>query len=271
MAEPTIKCPCDGAFLRCVFEYNDPPAGETRFDLEGEKYHRRYDRCELCHHYFSVTDMNMSGLYKGDYVASTYGSKMRDMFQRIVSLPIDKSDNMARIACIRDFAKTHFELDAPVRLLDVGAGLGVFPHAVRQQGWSCTAVDPDQYAVEHMREVVGVHAVQGDFMEVQGLGRFDIVTFNKVLEHVHNPVQMLMKARDFMVPNGLIYVELPDGDGAARDGAGREEFFIEHLHVFSFASVSLLGERAGLKVLKIERLREPSGKYTIRSFFSLDI
>jgi SAM-dependent methyltransferase len=269
MTEPTIQCSCAGSFLKQSIEYHASPGGETKFDLGSEKYHRRYDRCELCHHWFSVNKMNMEGLYKGNYVASTYGTKMRDIFQKIVMLPVDQSDNAGRIKYVKDFASSYFERDAPVSLLDVGAGLGVFPHVVKQQGWSCTAIDPDPHAVEHMRDVVGVHAVQGDFMDVQNLGRFNIVTFNKVLEHVPDPVLMLAKAKEFLAPKGLVYVELPDGDAAALDGSDREEFFIEHLHVFSFTSVSLMGERAGLTALQVERVREPSGKYTIRSFFVL--
>ncbi len=269
MDGPTIQCACAGSFLKQGFEYHAPPDGETRFDLGGEKYHRRYDRCELCGHCFSVNKMNMVGLYKGNYVASTYGTKMRDIFQKIVSLPIEQSDNAGRIKYVREFASTYFGRKAPVNLLDVGAGLGVFPHVVKQQGWSCTAIDPDPHAVEHMRNVVGVHALQGDFMDIQNLGGFDIVTFNKVLEHVQDPVRMLAKAKEFLAPKGLVYVELPDGDAAALEGADREEFFIEHLHVFSFNSVSLMGERAGLTALQVERVREPSGKYTIRSFFSI--
>ena len=46
----------------------------------------------------------------------------------------------------------------------------------------------------------------------------------------------------------------------------REEFFIEHYHAFSLASIGLLIEKAGLTILSIERLREPSGKYTLRAF-----
>jgi hypothetical protein len=63
-----------------------------------------------------------------------------------------------------------------------------------------------------------------------------------------------------------VYVELPDGEAAALAGAGREEFFVEHLHVFSFASIVMLANRAGFDPICIERLREPSTKFTLRAF-----
>ena len=52
-------------------------------------------------------------------------------------------------------------------------------------------------------------------------------------------------------------------------GQEREEFFIEHHDVFSAASVALLGARAGLEMEAVERLREPSGKFTLRGYFVL--
>jgi hypothetical protein len=131
---------------------------------------------------------------------------------------------------------------------------------MRDAGWDVTALDPDPRAVEHLREHVGVGAVLGDFMTADAGGRFDLVTFNKVLEHVEDPVAMLARAATL---TDLVYLELPDAEGAGADGPEREEFFIEHLHVFSMASLCLLATRAGFRVRSAVRLREPSTKYTL--------
>jgi hypothetical protein len=56
---------------------------------------------------------------------------------------------------------------------------------------------------------------------------------------------------------------------AADEGAEREEFFIEHLAVYSMASLALLARSAGLRVERAERIREPSTKYTLYAFLSL--
>jgi 2-polyprenyl-3-methyl-5-hydroxy-6-metoxy-1,4-benzoquinol methylase len=111
-----------------------------------------------------------------------------------------------------------------------------------------------------------VDAVCGDFLALDDLGRFDVIAFNKVLEHVPDPAVMLRKALAHGHPEGFVYVEVPDGEVAAAEGPGREEFFIDHWHVFSAASVALLAQRAGYSLRALERLREPSGKYTLRTF-----
>lgn len=263
-------CPISGlTAARPVFVYTEPPAGEIGFRrAEGHPYHREVWQFELSRHYVSRHAMTVATDYDGAYVDATYKNPagLAATFERITALSPERSDNAARIARVRAFAASHFGAAKAVQLLDVGAGLGVFPHAVKQAGWRCTAIDPDARAVQHMRDTVGVEAVQGDFMQLSGLECFDVVTFNKVLEHVEEPVAMLARAHHVLAPGGFVYVELPDGEVAECEGAGREEFFIEHLHVFSFTSIVMLATRAGFKPLCVERLREPSSKFTLRAF-----
>lgn len=266
--QPTLECSCNGAYCRKAFSYDAPPAGETQFSLLGP-YRRGYDRCGLCGHWFSQHALDLSQLYTGAYAGQTYGDRMRATFERIMALPPERSDNAGRVTRILDFAERHLpRLDRPPRLLDVGSGLAVFPARMTAAGWACTALDPDPCAAEHARVVAGVTAVAGDFLAVDhtSLGLYDAVTFNKVLEHVETPVALLRAARHLLHPHGFVYIELPDGEAAAKEGAGREEFFIEHHHVFSMASLALLVERAGFRLSLVERLREPSTKFTLRGF-----
>ncbi len=270
MVRPTLNCPCDRRFDEPAFKYDVPPVGETRFDLGAQAYCRAYLCCRLCGHWYSQHNMDLANLYSGAYAESTYGDRMRQIFDRILALPSEKSDNAGRVAKVLGFASSFFSSETKPTLLDVGSGLGVFPFRMKEAGWICTALDPDPQAAVHAREVVGVQAVTGDFM-LSGsdcLGMFDVITFNKVLEHVEDPVAMLMKASRHLNPGGFVYVEVPDGEAAASEGPGREEFFIEHHHVFSVASLSLMTSRAGFCALDIERLREPSSKYTIRAFLT---
>jgi hypothetical protein len=60
-------------------------------------------------------------------------------------------------------------------------------------------------------------------------------------------------------------VEVPDAS-AAQGGLQREEFFIEHLHVFSPESLALSMKKAGWNPSLLSSLIEPSGKFTIFGF-----
>lgn len=268
MGEPSIQCPCRGEFEEPAFSYDAPPDGETRFDF-GSEYRRAYNRCGVCGHWFSRHGMDLSAIYSGAYVDATYGNRMRATYDRIMALPPGRSDNAGRVARVNAFARQFLpSSSSPPSVLDIGSGLAVFPARMREAGWSCTALDPDPNAAAHARDVAGVEAVVGDFlaMDISGLGPFDAVTLNKVLEHVEDPAVMLRRAAALAHPHGFIYVEVPDGEMASREGPGREEFFIEHLHVFSMASITMLALRSGLSVIVVERLQEPSTKYTLRMF-----
>lgn len=264
------RCPISGLTeARRVFVYDAPPAVETRFRrAAGEPYHREVWQFTGSNHFVSRHAMKIATGYAGDYIDAAYQdqSGIGKAFERIISLPPEKSDNVGRICRIRAFADAHVPQGQRIKLLDIGAGLGVFPYAVKQAGWDCTAIDPDPRAVQHMRERLGVNAVCGDFFAIDGIGRFDVITLNKVLEHVDDPVRMLAHARTFLAPGGFVYVELPDGEMAAIEGQEREEFTVEHLHVFSFTSIVMLANRAGFTPIAVERLREPSTKYTLRAF-----
>jgi SAM-dependent methyltransferase len=153
-------------------------------------------------------------------------------------------------------------------LLDVGSGLGVFPAAMKDAGWNCAALDPDPRAIALVRDAAGVEGICGDFMQLVPSGRFHLVTFNKVLEHVPDPASMLTRSSDWLSPGGTVYVELPDGEGAIAEGPGREEFLVEHYHAFSATSVTLLARHAGFSSRVVERVREPSGKFTLYAFLT---
>ena len=263
-------CPlCSGA-LETAFHYDARPEGETQFEIPPERYRRSYAQCSTCGLYVAdLGGLDLDELYAGAYVDATYSANgLSATFDRIMALAPERSDNAGRVARVVDW------LGEPgARILDVGSGLGVFPAGLRRAGQhAVVALDPDARAVEHTRGHAGVEAVLGDFMAAGelGLGRFELVTLNKVLEHVPDPVAMLARVREHLEPGGAVYVELPDGEAAAQDpdGQGREEFFIEHRYVFGPASLALLARRAGFDVRRLERLREPSGKYTVYAFLT---
>ncbi|MBI5726148.1 MAG: class I SAM-dependent methyltransferase [Planctomycetes bacterium] len=265
-----VRCICGGRRFQTTFKYSTPPAGEVRFKFSDTKdYRRSIFTCTTCGHMLSVHEMDMSSLYSGQYVDSTYGDAagLKQNFERIMSLPEGKSDNLGRVDAVCDFAERNFgRWPAGLTLLDIGSGLCVFAAAMKARGFDCTALDPDARAVEHAQKTAGVRAVCKDFLTASDMGQYDIVTFNKVIEHVRDPVTMLARSRRHLKTGGFVYVELPDGEAAAAGGPGREEFFIDHWHAFSTASTAILAAKAGLRIVSLTRLREPSTKYTIRAF-----
>lgn len=265
MTEQAPPCRfCAGDHDR-IAGYDAPPEGETDFGIT--PYRRVLWQCRRCGHVINTHGFDLeASLYQGAYAEATYGEKMRATFAKIMSLPPERSDNRLRVTRMNLLADA-LGWEGPRTCLDVGSGLGVFPAAMRETGWDCTALDPDPAATKMIGELAQVDTLTGDFMVVDAPRRYDLVSFNKVLEHVREPVDMLGRTADFLTPRGAVYVELPDGEVALADaGPDREEFFVEHFDAYSAASIALLIRAAGFDTLSVERIREPSGKYTLRAF-----
>ncbi len=92
---------------------------------------------------------------------------------------------------------------------------------------------------------------------------------NNINGNAMGAIVQSLSLRGILAPGGHVYCEVPDAPAAAAEGPGREEFFIEHLHVFSPASLAMAAARAGLSPVRTERLHEPSGKWTIAAFLAV--
>ena len=82
--------------------------------------------------------------------------------------------------------------------MDIGSGLGVFPYIVKKNGWNCTSIDPDPICIKHIHNNLKLEAICADFMDLKPHKKFDIVTLNKVLEHVNDPIKMLRKVKNWV-------------------------------------------------------------------------
>lgn len=151
-------------------------------------------------------------------------------------------------------------------VLDVGSGLGVFPFRLRQMTpWSICCLEPDPKASQHLREV-GLTCQTSLLEKMRGKKKYDLVTCNKVIEHSKNPGRFIRYLKKLLKPSSKLYLEVPDGEAALKDKEKfeREEFTIDHPHIFSKKGIKLLIKRENLKIVRFQRLREPSGKYTFR-------
>lgn len=295
------KCAmCEVGFLITVKRFTEPPSGEKDYGLP-KPYMRELTQCNLCGHIQNLHGWpDFDKYYEGRYTDATYGSveEMRRRHDEIMALPPDKSDNRGRVERVYTSWRRS---EANANVLDVGSGLAVFPAAMATWLYrSCVALDPDTAACS-LALSVGIPALNVDFRtcEPQGVevisayecpgddgaicglwhqagkhGIFEVsvprlyglLTFNKVVEHVRDPAAFLARAHLWLSRKGSVYVEVPDGEAAVKDSPDRQEFFLEHYHAFSAASLCLLLVKAGFSVEEMARLREPSGKYTLYAF-----
>lgn len=242
------------------------PVGEVDYGIAPEDYRRRVMRCRSCGVFYNSHGLLPEAFYGGSYNDAAYGERFRARYESVMALPPERSDNKQRARRLDGWLRAAGRVPNSTRVLDVGSGLGVFPAEMMRLGYEVHVVDPDPRAVRHALDVVGVAgATVGSLEELRATDRFDLVTLNKVLEHVRHPLRDLRLASSITGPGGFVYVELPDGEAAAA-AAGfveRSEFFVEHFTAYGPDSIRWLIRNAGLAALSTDRILEPSGKYTI--------
>ena len=137
------------------------------------------------------------------------------------------------------------------RLLDIGSGPGFFLKTAKNRGWNVMGIEPSRQAAAHARGL-GIEVAEGFFgaKVASSLGRFDAINLNNVLEHVPDPISILLAARQILEPGGVLCVGVPNDfsplqiAAAATQGVG--EWWIappHHLNYFDFATLSNLLER----------------------------
>jgi SAM-dependent methyltransferase len=142
------------------------------------------------------------------------------------------------------------------RLLDIGSGTGDFLKTAKARGWRVLGIEPSRQASAAARKA-GVEVAEGFFDEetATGLGRFDAVHLNHVLECVPDPVNIAVLARDLLEPGGVMGIAVPNDFSpfqiAGRLACGAPEWWIappHHLNYFDFESGANLLERLGLRI-----------------------
>lgn len=258
-----IKCSiCKSKKFYKLYEYNKKPKNEKNFNISG-KYKRLFYECKECKHIFSKHYFNIKKLYSKQYLDLTYKNKsgLNKRFRYIINLPRRLSDNKKRAERIDKF----FLKKKKLALLDVGSGLGVFLYEMKKKGWITSGIEMDERYSDYCKKKHNLNVFKKNLSKLKVKKKFDLISFNKILEHVEQPQKLLKLAKKFLKRDGIIYVEVPDVR-AKIGGKLRGEFCLDHLHVFSPQSLQKLVKKSSLNPIKITRIHEPSGKYTIFTF-----
>lgn len=142
------------------------------------------------------------------------------------------------------------------RLLDIGCGNGSFLASAREAGWQVSGVEPDSKAADAARQR-GVDVTVGTVNLLAGESDcFDAITLSHVIEHVHEPTQLLQAVQRLLKPGGLVYIDTPNiqSHGAALFGKNwRGIETPRHLVLFNPASLAGLLTSIGFSSIKLER------------------
>jgi len=265
---------CKNKVLQKVITISEKPIVEVDYGISNDNYYREIYQCNNCGTYNNIHNLIDENFYKGDYNKSITKEKFENRFNKIINLPESKSDNKKRVLRVINFLNTNIYSKNKLNILDVGSGTCVFLYEMKKHNIITNCIDPDPVAIKHSNEIVKVdNSHCGDIYSFKSNEKFDLISFNKVLEHIKTPINQINEALKYLKENGVLYIELPEGDRISKDKLidKRAEFALEHYTIHNISSINMIAKLCDLKILELNIITDPSGKNTIYAFLKRNI
>jgi len=167
-------------------------------------------------------DSNIGFLLEGHTLAESYGSDFSN------------------------FLKNFLKLNTVHNILEIGCGGCMLLAELSSLGYNVLGVDPSPVA-ERAGLDKNIKVVKDFFPSESINDKFDLIFHVDVFEHIPNPVDFLLKQKEFLSSNGSIIINVPDCTETIKAG---DISIAQHQHVNSFdvSSLSNVIEEAGLHV-----------------------
>jgi SAM-dependent methyltransferase len=182
----------------------------------------KFDRCILCNNY------NFRIIYQKDHwhylrclncdLVSLYPRPSQQDLMRSYRdyLPIQPKEIDAWEIMMKPVTvKSANLIESRVRtgsrkLLDIGCGYGFLLKEMKSRGWMVEGIDISQTGRQyaHDRWDIPVHSKPLEYLNIPE-NSFEVITLFYVIEHVHDPLSVLMEVKRIIKPGGHIFLRWP--------------------------------------------------------------
>lgn len=271
-------CRCCGGLLnRLLLKHMSPDRFEIACGVGARGYERLWMECDECGAATNILNddclKKLNSLSDSYYEVDYQGADISSKYDWVMSLPENNSDNAGRARRVDALFNNWISVkDATTgaRILDIGAGTGVFLSrflSISDVTWDAVAVEPDPNAAKHLRALNKFFVEEGFFTGAEQFGLFDLITLNKVLEHVIEPLDLLRcSAAALKSKSGALYVEVPDVKTIDYKPPTDNILGALHRHLYTPKSLEMMFEKVGLVTVQAARVIDPSGKITVYGF-----
>lgn len=135
-------------------------------------------------------------------------------------------------------------------LLDIGCGTGNFLMKAREAGYRVSGVDSNPEAAAGAKER-GLDVYCGSVAEYARQPRpasFDVVTMFDVIEHLDDPREMVVSARELLKAEGRLVITTPNGHRPVPFGRGEMDYPPHHLSRWTPEVLEAFLRREGFEV-----------------------
>ena len=142
------------------------------------------------------------------------------------------------------------------RLLEVGAGYGLFLAAAREAGWTTWGVELSRTGAKHAQDTLGLDVFCGQLEDAPLEPGFDVVCAWDTVEHVPDPLSFWRSVRSLVADDGVVVFSTPYVSSLPARLLGTRWWTLkptEHIWHFTPRTHALLLARAGLALTRVVR------------------
>ena len=211
------------------------------------------DKCCTCGTAYVNPQPSAESL-KSIYSCIGHGSKSLTSFDKVIASEVEFPNSTVDAKRMVNYAKKLMEpvKAGKAKALDIGSGYGFFSKAALEQGFQVIAVNPARAENRIFKQLNGFEPIPLFFEEVDfGTEKFDLVILSQVLEHLLDPLKVLVKVRKLIKPEGVIAIAVPNVDAILIKFIKSKSSFLglpEHIIHFSRKGLSAILQRAGFDV-----------------------
>ncbi len=216
------------------------------FRMMNGKVHAYMYECNLCNMLWIDINPSLDDLSR--YYSNYWSDEYIEERKRFEPQLLEKHRHLLQPRNMTDRTELFINkfIDSPNQVLDIGGGSGIeAPFRLKSK--------VDVFEVYDVEMAPGCNRVNNPDKI------YDLITMSHVLEHVPDPVSLILDAYSYCNDNGYIYIEIPDeaklyGEPPRINNvAAMREFWHEHIQFYDTTSITKLIEVTNGKVLGIEQ------------------
>lgn len=262
------RSPIDGGYLdRFLFSLPDTRFGDRRInDVYLDTRHGiavvgpSIDNAELSalyRRYYSnpprvILDVEGRSPYQGFY-------SINIVDRIILQFPIEKLIRKIKGDCalkelVAVLSYSGVNINRPISFLDVGCFEGGLLDAIRtEMPWEAVGIEPNDVAVAVAKlkgHVVWKGAAENCLEVVPSGAKYDVIHLGQSIEHLENPVAVLMRLKELLSSSGILVLSTPNLDSREIDWFGPTWAHWHapyHRFIFSLRGLRCLAEKAGFQ------------------------
>lgn len=144
-------------------------------------------------------------------------------------------------------------------ILDIGCSSGILLEEAKLLGFNPYGIEISEYASSIAKKRIGEDKIYNGSLENAPFKKnyFNLITMIDIIEHVRNPIDALLKAREYLNitinsnGGGYIMMTVPNTNSFTHNIMGKKwtQYKFEHLFYFNKKNIEILANKTGFKII----------------------